>query len=272
MIKISIYQNNKKILGGITNIEEDKVKEIIDSERPITTTIDSTSTDTEIPSAKSVYDKYNIHDKSEAYSNIITNPLYVDVLNADSRYNKDGIVSRDTAEDLTTFTFPIDCSWGIREIFWKSEYNLVNKITGMDLNNKPGTWINVLRGDASTHTWSGWQRLCTTTVADVPSTVVTTTNTNVNTNAGYIRYRVKNGICLVSLYNVVIIATGQQIISDSLPTPEGVVLYGGSLTSTSTGDVAGYMFVNNGESKLLINVKNTGVSLYGSFSYPVAES
>ena len=28
MIKISIYQNNKKILGGITNIEENKVKEI----------------------------------------------------------------------------------------------------------------------------------------------------------------------------------------------------------------------------------------------------
>ena len=63
MVKISIYQGNKKVLGGVSNIEEDKVKEIIDSERPITTTIDASSTDTQIPSAKSVYDKYNIHDK-----------------------------------------------------------------------------------------------------------------------------------------------------------------------------------------------------------------
>ena len=269
MIKISIYQNNKKILGGVSNIEENKVKEIIDSERPITTTINSSSTDSEVPSAKSVYDKYNIHDKSEAYSNIITNPLYVDVLNADSRYNKDGIVSRDTAEDLTTFTFPIDCSWGIREIFWKSEYNLVNKITGMDLNNKPGTWINVLRGDASTHTWSGWQRLCTTKVADTPWISLTMSSGMI----GSMAYRVKNGICYVHVNGLSssTISTGGQTITSGLPVPEITDNVWYNLAPNLTAN--GSLLVNiDSTGKMINNAGINGTLYYGYFSYLVKES
>ena len=279
MIKISIYQNNKKILGGITNIEEDKVKEIIDSERPITTTINSSSTDTEIPSAKSVYDKYNIHDKSEAYSNIITNPLYVDVLNADSRYNKDGIVSRDTAEDLTTFTFPIDCSWGIREIFWKSEYNLVNKITGMDLNNKPGTWINVLRGDASTHTWSGWQRLCTTSVADVSKIAITWSDityfksNDVVSTGNY--YQVKNGICYVNIDMFCISPkNGGYTLPITLPRPslDYVHVNIASLPSGTYEHSSVIMAIFNSGNSVIVYGGKANDRYLGSFSYPVAES
>ena len=115
-----------------------------------------------------------------------------------------------------------------------------------------------------------WKRVCTTKVADVPTTVVTTTNTNVNTSSGYIRYRVKNGICYVSLHNVVSIATGKQIISDSLPTPEDVFLYGNSLTGGGDGKNKGYMYVDNGKGKLYIDVNTANVGLYGGFSYPVA--
>ena len=120
--------------------------------------------------------------------------------------------------------------------------------------------------------WNPWKRLCTTKVADVPTTVVTTTNTNVNTSSGYIRYRVKNGICYVSLHNVVSIATGKQIISDSLPTPEDVFLYGNSLTGGGDGKNKGYMYVDNGKGKLYIDVNTANVSLYGGFSYPVKEN
>ena len=269
MFKISIYQNNKKILGGITNIEEDKVKEIIDSERPITTTINSTSTDDQIPSAKSVYDKYNIHDKSEAYSNIITNPLLADATNPNGIYNKDGIVSRDTTENLDTFKLPIDCSWGIREIFWKSPGNLVSKITGMDLNNKPGTWINVLRGDASTYEWSGWYRLCTTKIADIPWTPLTM-GSGMN---GSMQYRVKNGICYVhvdALKSSTMNTSGQTITS-GLPAPEIISHVWYSLTSNSPTN--GSLLVNiSGTGKMTNNIGVNDAVYYGYFSYPVAES
>ena len=265
---MSIYQGNKKVLGGVSNIEENKVKEIIDNERPITTTIDSTSIDTQIPSAKSVYDKYNIHDKSEAYSNIITNPLYVDVLNADSRYNKDGIVSRDTAEDLTTFTFPIDCSWGIREIFWKSEYNLVNKITGMDLNNKPGTWINVLRGDASTHTWSGWYRLCATKIADVPWTQLTMGSGM----SGSVSYRVKNGICYVQVHSLSssTMSTISNTITSGLPVPEINTSWYTLTENSPTG--SSLLVTIDGTGQMISHIGVDNASYFGYFSYPVAES
>lgn len=269
MIKISIYQNNKKILGGVSNIEEDKVKEIIDSERPITTTINSSSTDTQIPSAKSVYDKYNIHDKSEAYSNIITNPLLADALNPNSIYNKDGIVSRDTAEDLTAYVFPIDCSWGIREIFWKSKYNLVNKITGMDLNNKPGTWINVLHGDKNTYEWSGWQRLCTTKVADVATTVTTFENADVS---GYVKYYVKNGICHVTFWPVQSTSTGigKKLLSN-MPIPlgddTGTALFHANGDGTSTA----FSYVNS-NGNLYAHFYKANTASFGTFSYPVLEN
>ena len=246
---MSIYQGNKKVLGGVSNIEENKVKEIIDSERPIKTFTNITQLG--LSAGCSVEDIFLA----------LPNNSYFECGTASGVDGYSTITNLPTTSTSTLLT--------IRK-YTQARFNIEVKISSSGDVEPNEMYIGQLKG--SDGTGLVWQKVCTTKVADVPTTVVTTTNTNVNTSSGYIRYRVKNGICYVSLYNVVIIATGQQIISDSLPTPEGVFLYGGSLTSTSTGDVAGYMFVNNGESKLLINVKNTGVSLYGSFSYPVAES
>ena len=121
-------------------------------------------------------------------------------------------------------------------------------------------------------TWGAWRKLYATSVADVPSTVVATTNANINTSSGYIRYRVKNGICYVSAYNIISSATGSQIISNSLPTPEDVVLYGGSVTGSANGINTGYMYVEKGVGKLVIEVNTANVAMFGTFSYPVAES
>lgn len=269
--------NNKLILDSMSQdkidkwdsgVSENKVKEIIDSERPITTTIDSTSTDTQIPSAKSVYDKYNIYDKSEAYSNIIINPLLADATNPNGIYNKDGIVSRDTTENLDTFKLPIDCSWGIREIFWKSPGNLVSKITGMDLNNKPGTWINVLRGDVSTHTWSGWYRLCTTKVADVAPHIYTSFETSTLTRG--IQVEVKNGICTISGWPFGSNATGYGIsILKNIPMPTGTRT--APIVVDTTGEIIGMIYVDDGRTDLNAHFYKVGEG-YFVLSYPVAES
>ena len=250
---------------------DDEIKSLADGQinAKMTTTINSSSTDTQVPSAKSVYDKYNIHDKSEAYSNIITNPLLVEVSKSHSPYNKDGIVSRDTTENLDAFKLPVDCSWGIREIFWKSPGNLVNKITGMDVNNKSGTWINVLRGDVSTHTWSGWQRLCITKVADVPWTQLTMGSGM----RGSIRYCVKNGFCYVNVnaLSSPTMSTHSQTITSNLPVPElsSDVWY----TLASNNATQGGLLVHiNSTGKMINHVGIDNASYYGYFSYPVAES
>ena len=119
------------------------------------------------------------------------------------------------------------------------------------------------------NTWYNWQKICTTSVADVEWTTVTTTNPNIS--GGYIKYRVKNGICYVSVGGVESSATRGQTISDSLPKAEDTVIYGGQLSGSGNGEHNGYMFISNG-STLIMNIKNTNTALYGSFSYPVAET
>lgn len=119
------------------------------------------------------------------------------------------------------------------------------------------------------NTWYNWQKICTTSVADVGWTVVTTTNPKIS--GGYIKYRVKNGICFVSVGGVESSATRGQTISNSLPKADSTNMYGGALTGSGDGENNGYMFISNG-STLIMNIKNTNTALYGSFSYPVAES
>lgn len=271
MIKISIYQNNKKILGGITNIEENKVKEIIDSERPITTTINSSSTDTQIPSAKAVFNSTigeTIVSTDKYGNDMLTYPcgLY--------RFGLDTVVrSMINTPCNISGVLLVTSQQSDPERNITTDTKVYREYAYIDYNGN--AYIRALRtGDTAgvITVDSGWQKVCTTKVADVPSTVVTTTNANVNTGSGYIKYRVKNGICFVYLHNVVSIAKGKQFISDSLPTPEDVFLYGSSLTGGGDGKNNGYMYVDRGKGKLYIDVNTANVNLYGTFSYPVAES
>lgn len=115
-----------------------------------------------------------------------------------------------------------------------------------------------------------WQRLCTTSVADVPRTLITSEDTNITLNTNCV-YEVIDGICYVSLWGFKSTATGQHVICASMPktkiVKQGMCCYG------SEGKTGATMFVidsNNG--KLFAEINVTGQPLYGAFSYPVAES
>ena len=110
------------------------------------------------------------------------------------------------------------------------------------------------------------------TNANTSLTTITTTNTNITID-GYVKYFVKNGICYVTVYNVTSSTTGKQLISDSIPTPENTLMYSSSIMGgENEGIHRGYMYVDNGNAELYIDFKDAGFDVYGSLSYPVAES
>ena len=126
----------------------------------ISTTIDSTSTDDTVPTSKAVWDKLKIFDRAESHNNIITNALLVDVSSSNGINNRDGIVNATSSHQI-----PTDLSLGYREVYWISVGNIALRITGLDINNKPSTWINTLYGNATSHNWSGWYKVTTTAVS-----------------------------------------------------------------------------------------------------------
>ena len=110
------------------------------------------------------------------------------------------------------------------------------------------------------------------TSANTSLTTITTTNTNITID-GYVKYFVKNGICYVTVYNVTSSTTGKQLISDSIPTPENTLMYSSSIMGgENEGTHRGYMYVDNGSAELYIDFKDANFNVYGSLSYPVAES
>ena len=84
-------------------------------------------------------------------------------------------------------------------------------------------------------------------------------------------YCVKNGVCYVSLFNIKVTSTGKTTTGVFLPK----CLNGMAGTFlTGNGDVTphAYVHVIPATGELSIDVKDANVNLFGSFSYPVAES
>ena len=119
--------------------------------------------------------------------------------------------------------------------------------------------------------WTNWEKVCTTSVADVPNTDIPVTNTDIQIGDGngYIRYFVKNGICYVSIYNVSTKSTGAHLVSNSLPKPLNGNINSGNLSST-VGEHCGFMYINS-DTLLWVATQIQDIGFYGSFSYPVAE-
>ena len=127
----------------------------------ISTTIDSSSTDDKIPSAKAIYDKYSFHDLSEANTNVLDNALLVDPHNQNGANNKDCLVTSSSSQA------PGNLLWGIRQVFWHADSDLVLKITGKDINNKGCIWINSLMLKDGRYHWLGWSRDVTNSGSEV---------------------------------------------------------------------------------------------------------
>ena len=258
--------NDKDI--HITNDERTKWNKVDDKvdKANITTTIDENSTDSKVPSAKSVYDLL----QTESPGNL-TIPLNEDLNNL--IYNRTRVWMNSQTVEIDTFTnMPSGHFTECAVIFIPYENATSDYGEQIFVGNNNRIFI---RNKVKT-TWTAWQRICiTSSVADVPKTNITftsTTNYKQSINLSLI-YTVINGICYVSGGITCVSPTSGDSKVYTLPKPKLLYPYyktigiGSNVDDTNTAII---LIGKNGELNLRKGV--AGKEYRCTFSYPVAES
>ena len=237
----------------------------------ITDTINSSSTSTDIASAKGVYDNAIKNKNLKTYTDIsqlgLTIPTTVENI---FKNMPDNSLLCQMVDNYSITNVPYGNGILIIHKRRDSKFSIEFKISaGMSVAQNY-LYIGQLKGsDVSGLTWS---RVCTTSIADVDWNSANTTSV---LSKGMIKYRVKNGVCFVSVIDIIsaTMSTKDQIIATGLPIPEI------GLTSVNSWFVVGSSLT--GGQPLLVKIKPDGsvmnftgddnVGYFGTFSYPVAE-
>ena len=207
------------------------------------------------------------------------NDSLVDKADADKVVPKITITDTTTADAKTVIeknwsTIPAETS-AATIVTSNYGYNaLINKQGkyGTVMLTVPVSGESVYYGVLGGSSWT-WKELATMDkVADVPNTVIVSEDIIVKLNSNCY-YTVINGVCYVTLWGFTCTGAGQYVVNSSMPktklTMKGVCTYG---SSGYVGGCAYILYDGNGNNKLYVEVKSTNEPLYGSFSYPVAES
>ena len=240
----------------------------------ITTTINSSSTDTQLPSAKSVY---------SAIDNVRGR------LNKITKFTKDSTSYATLSEfiknhdffklsESSIYVFSANGFDDLPSTNWDYTIKMYN--TNGAIHVVAYRFISdneyFVRSFTYTGDWAGgWQRLCTTSVADVGKTNIAPADTDTTTFVNFVgnpncNYCVRNGICFVTLWGVQITSAGGTLFSGVI-LPKCAIGHGGVLmTGDQDATPHAYVFVLPNTGELCFNVKDANVKLYGSFSYPVA--
>ena len=121
-------------------------------------------------------------------------------------------------------------------------------------------------------TWSKWAKVCTTSVADVPKTDITSRFSNVAVNpGGGAFYSIKNGICHLQIHSVTTSAASSAqkiLVAGSLPAPD-MDSTNGHYVVTSSDAINGLLVISVDGSATYYG---SAMTIFTSFSYPVAES
>ena len=265
-IKTDFTTHKGDTVAHMTQTEKDNIVKKDD----IVTTIDSTSTDDTVPSAKTIYkNSVRIKDLSFSYTGTLTTleKVILTIINNTNPQNfETGVYSgriistHDGGGDLGT---------------WYGNYILTvshnNHYGTTGIVNTQGFSFNIQ------YTNGKWiiRKLCTTSVADIPVTDISMSSTY--TNNPNCKYQVVNGICyvdfmsgtykLTSNVNGVILATG-------LPRPRtGQVCTTYVPWSCADASKQVIIFVNGyGELILHASVNANATPMFCTFSYPVKES
>lgn len=253
MIKISIYQNNKKILGGITNIEEDKVKQIADTE--ISSLVPTIKKNMLIcPNDKSPKE-FAIENSSK--SQVV-------------EFVQWGGTHSDSVAQYVTYKFirGTDLNWGtLVAIINDTNYRRTIKYCGYDGYREDGA------------KWGDWINVNTSKIPDVPKTKITWSDeTYFKSNAivsteNY--FQVRNGVCYVNIdVQCVVSKSGGYTLPITLPKPAIDYVHAGiSSLPVGTGEHSSITIgISNSGNSVIIYGGITNNRYLGTFSYPVAES
>ena len=227
----------------------------------IVTTIDKTSTDDKIPTAKAIYNnpKNKIPELSKG---------------------TDIFAYADSIEEYVTITVKlmngVNCPYGENANNSDFYYTIINmpsvnykRIVAYDIR-KNDMYMNIKHV-----TWGTWQRVCTTSVEDVPVTNITTnlvsTKVALDNSDSYATYYVKSGTCYVTIWSLRLIeACSVETIFNGLPKSTiGVTC---PLCNGVESFAQVFMSPNSGVIAFNANASLVNKSGYCSFSYPVAES
>ena len=246
----------------------------------ITTTIGSSSTDTQVPSAKSVYDNI-IKDK---LGNLGIDHTYFqsDSMNVKLTHfgaYKFGNPTKGVPSDNVGDWVLINIPWNIND---KSNFTTTmqyaNQLLFSPRKNDVFWYRIVWNYNESSYTYTEgdynvfrkWNKICMTSVTDVPRTQIKLNNGF----TGTIIYEVKNGICYINADAFKSEKTGEDlIVSDTLlPKPSiGTVtaMINFDRVEEETGMITIIPILDN---RLRMHCYRANTKGWCTFSYPVAES
>ena len=211
-----------------------------------TSTINSSSTDSEVPTAKAVETRIS---KREIIKNVDLNTFV-----SEGKY----YIQNECTNS------PVD--GGYLNVMRYSDDFVCQICTRYHVASSMNMYIRT----KFSGTWNAWQRVVTTKVDDVPETTINSLHSCVT--SGNVYYQVKNGVCYVSIIAIVIgtDATTNFVLCSGLPKcaskPHHIITDG---SANVTSGFLGLVYVSaNGDLGINLNRAGTG---YCSFSYPVAE-
>ena len=250
---------DKPLSANQGNVLDNKISKKIDKDK-IVTTLDSTVTDEQVPSAKSVYDNTdNISD-----TRFENNPPSYYVNNY--RHHVVREMKLTTAIGINNLETGL-----VTLLTYANWYDITAPIYQMVVHHKQ----ILIRNSIDEDTWGKWRKLYTTSVEDVPLTYITftsTTNYKQSINLS-LNYTVINGICYVSGGITCVTPTSSNTQTFTLPKPKILYPYYKTIGVDSNVDDTNTVIIlikKNGELNLRKGV--AGGEYRCTFSYPVSES
>lgn len=244
---MSIKKNNQTVLNDVINV-------------PLTQSITPTSTETDIPSGKAVFDA--IH---APISITITSATDVTTLLNTLKTIQPGTCASIKIYDGSAVLFPVAGNY----IGTVSVIN-GNEITAICVNHWYAQYAYTFRVQGE-DTSISVNKICTTKVADVPWTVLTLEGDF----TGTVKYCVKNGTCHVlvdTLTSTTVMASGNQLICKGIPKPDNNDINYWAIVANSNEPRDTLILTANYLGELRSHVGTNSAPYYGTFSYPVAES
>ncbi len=139
-----------------------------------------------------------------------------------------------------------------------------DQLTGIAVNHWTGNTFSFAI-DYDKVTWH-WKRLVTN--SDLQSESLITKSVDETPLTANIEYRIKSGVCYVTVYWIAITSTSDEVILDNnMPTP--MLHCYAPIIDHITGDNLGLIIIDTGQSRLFCRARKTGVG-FSTFSYPIA--